>query len=157
MYGGLVLGQRIAASLKWMAPGSFAAERSVAAQVPGGTKRLSVTLAAIAGRHSWRYPVVTACLLLYFYPFLRVLTLPVDEGWCLTGAARVYHGQLPFRDFFEVGGPGIFYWIALFFSLFGETWLATRACVLVGGTATALLVYFLARRLIARGRPARRR
>src|SRR5437867_7491182 len=100
---------------------------------------------SVAGR--WRYPVVTACLLLCFYPFLRVLTPSADAGWCLTDAARVYHGQLPFRDFFEIVGPGTFYWVALFFHLFGETWLATRACVLIDGMATALLLYFLARRL----------
>jgi hypothetical protein len=95
----------------------------------------------------WRYLTVTACVLLYSVPFLRVLTLRVDEGWCLTDAARVYHGQLPYRDFFEFVGPVTFYWIALFFHLFGETWMATRICVLVLGTATAVLVYFIARRL----------
>ncbi len=93
------------------------------------------------------YLIVTACIVLYCYPFLRVLTLRPDEGWCITDAVRVYHGQLPFRDFFEIVGPITFYWVALFFKLFGVTWMATRACVLLDGAATALLVYFLARRL----------
>jgi Dolichyl-phosphate-mannose-protein mannosyltransferase len=129
-------------------------ERAIPAEGPlptpvswGGTQKLTTALATLAARFKWRYPLVSTCLLLYLYPFLRALTLPVDEGWCLTDAMRVYHGQVPYRDFFEMVGPGTFYWIALFFNLFGETWLATRVCVLVGGAVTALLIYFLARRL----------
>jgi hypothetical protein len=77
----------------------------------------------------WRYLVVTAGLLLYFYPFLRVLTLTPDEGWCLTDAARVYHGQLPYREFFEFVGPGTFYWIALFLSYSARPgWRRALAC-----------------------------
>jgi hypothetical protein len=94
-----------------------------------------------------RYLLLAACVVIYSLPFLRVLTLHADEGSCLTDAARVYHGQLPFRDFFEIIGPFTFYWMALFFQMFGETWLATRACALVIGTATALLLYHLASRL----------
>jgi hypothetical protein len=96
--------------LNWMARGVLAGSSIAVPVLLGGRTRLPTakTSERAVERRNWRYPVVTACLLLYFYPFLRLLTLPVDEGMCLTGAARVYHGQLPFRDFFEMVGPGTF-------------------------------------------------
>jgi hypothetical protein len=77
----------------------------------------------------------------------KVLTVYADEDLCLSDAARVYYGQLPFRDFFQVVGWSTFCWVTPFFKLFGETWLATRLSVLPVTAATALLLYFLARRL----------
>jgi hypothetical protein len=70
-----------------------------------------------------------------------------DEGTLITGALRVTEGQLPFRDFFEVMGPGTFYWLALFFKLLGTTWLATRICLLFTTLGITLLLFYLARRL----------
>jgi hypothetical protein len=91
--------------------------------------------------------IVTACLLVYLLLFVRVLTLPVDEGWTLNGAVRILHGETLYRDFFEFHPPATFYWVAMFFRALGETWLASRVCILVTGFATAMLVYYLARRL----------
>src|ERR1035437_2089136 len=93
------------------------------------------------------YLVVAACSILYFLPFLRVLSHQGDEGTLINGAVRVAEGQLPFRDFFEVMGPGTFYWLALFFKLLGTTWFATRVCLLVTTTAITVVLYYLARRL----------
>ncbi len=63
------------------------------------------------------------------------------------GAVRVVHGQFLGRDFFEAVGPGTFYWLALFFKVFGTTFLATRICLFVSSLGTAISIYFLSRRV----------
>ena len=83
----------------------------------------------------------------YLYPFLRVLWRVGDEGTLVYGAQRVAEGAVPYRDFMEVMGPGTFYWLGLFFKVFGATWLVARAEVLITGVATTLVLYWLARRL----------
>jgi hypothetical protein len=93
------------------------------------------------------YFLVAACSILYFLPFLHLLSHQGDEGTLITGALRVTEGQLPFRDFFEVMGPGTFYWLALFFKLLGTTWLATRICLLFTTLGITLLLFYLTRRL----------
>jgi len=70
-----------------------------------------------------------------------------DEGTLVYGAVRVLEGQVPSKDFFEVIGPGTFYWLALFFKVFGTNWYATRAAVLVGTSGSYFLLYLFSRRL----------
>jgi hypothetical protein len=93
------------------------------------------------------YLVFAFCVSLYFLPFMRLLMRSTNEGTLLEGAVRVVHGQLLGRDFFEVMGPGTFYWLALFFKLFGVTFLASRICLFVTSLGTALSIYFLSRRV----------
>jgi hypothetical protein len=78
---------------------------------------------------------------------MRVILPPGDEGTLIYGAVRVAQGQVPYRDFFETMGPGTFYWVALFFKIFGITWIATRVALMITCVATALTLFFLARRL----------
>ena len=78
---------------------------------------------------------------------MRLLLRGFNEGTLTYGAARILHGQILGRDFFEVIGPGTFYWLALFFKLFGATFLASRVYLFVSSLATALCMYFLARRV----------
>lgn len=84
---------------------------------------------------------------LYLYPFVRVLWRIGDEGTIVYGAQLVAAGALPFRDFFEEIGPGSFYWLGLFFKVFGTHWPVARGLLLVTGAATVLLMYGLTRRL----------
>ena len=78
---------------------------------------------------------------------MRILLGNGDEGLLVSGAVRIAHGQVFARDFFEVVGPGTFYWLALFFKLFGVTFVATRICLFVTSLGTALAMYFLSRRI----------
>ncbi|MFL6351608.1 MAG: glycosyltransferase family 39 protein [Bryobacteraceae bacterium] len=71
-----------------------------------------------------------------------------DEGTIVYGAQRVLEGQVPYRDFLEMIGPGSFYWLALFFKLFGLGWQVTRFYLLLTGAATALLIYFITRHFV---------
>src|SRR5258708_7348114 len=93
------------------------------------------------------YFKLAVCSILYFLPLLRVSHTGDDDGTLITGAARVADGQIPFRDFVEVMGPGTFYWLALFFKILGTSWLATRICLLLTTLVITLLLYYLARRL----------
>lgn len=93
------------------------------------------------------YLVFALCASLYFFPFMRLLLRGTDEGTLVYGAVRVVHGQFLGRDFFEVIGPGTFYWLALFFKLFGVTFFASRLCLFVSSLGTALSLYFLSRRV----------
>ena len=93
------------------------------------------------------YLLFAMCVSLYFLPFMRLLLFGTDEGTLVSGAVRVAHGQLLGRDFFEVIGPGTFYWLAFFFKLFGVTFMASRICLFVSSMGTALSLYFLSRRL----------
>jgi hypothetical protein len=96
------------------------------------------------------YLVFAFCASLYFLPFMWLLLQGFNEGTLDCGAVRILHGQLLGRDFFEVIGPGTFYWLALFFKLFGVTFLASRICLFVSSLLTALCMYFLTRRICHR-------
>jgi hypothetical protein len=105
-------------------------------------------LAKVSKRGYIPYLIFALCAGLYFLPFMRLI-LPGDgdEGLLVSGAARIAHGQVFARDFFEVVGPGTFYWLALFFKLFGVTFVATRLCLFVTSMGTALAMYFASRRI----------
>ncbi len=96
------------------------------------------------------YLVFTLCASLYLLPFMRLLLEETDEGTLIVGAVRIVHGQVFARDFFEVVGPGTFYWLALFFKLFGVSFMATRICLFVTSLGTVILIYFLSRRVCRR-------
>lgn len=93
------------------------------------------------------YLLVAGCSILYFAPFLRVLSHSGDEGELINDAVRVTQGQLPFRDFFEGMAPGTYYLLAFYFKLLGTTWFATRVSLLVTTVVMATALFYLARRL----------
>lgn len=86
---------------------------------------------------------------IYLLPFMRLWLSSGVEGsiWC--GAARIMQGQVFSRDYFEVMGPGSFYWLALFFQVFGVNFAAARICLFVSSLGIAVLMYMLARRVCA--------
>ena len=96
------------------------------------------------------YLIFTLCSVVYLLPFTRLLLRGTDEGTLVYGATRIIHGQVFARDFFEVMGPGTFYWLAAFFKLFGVSFQTERLCLFVTSLGTALLMYFLSRRICSR-------
>jgi hypothetical protein len=89
----------------------------------------------------------TLCASLYILPFMKILVLGTDEGTLISGAVRIVHGEIFARDFFEIMGPGTFYWLALFFNIFGVTFAASRICLFVTSVGTLLLMSYLSRRI----------
>ncbi len=99
----------------------------------------------------WRsYALFTLCASMYLLPFMRIMFTAGDEGTLLCGAERIVHGEVFARDFFEVMGPGTFYWMAAFFKLFGISFLTTRICLFISSLGTGLSMYFLSRRVCTR-------
>lgn len=96
-------------------------------------------------RKGKKFLVFAAMACLYILPFMRVLMVGTDEGTLDYGALRVLHGQVFARDFFEVIGPGTFYWLAGFFKIFGVSFMTTRICLFVTSFGTACLMYLLSR------------
>src|SRR3989344_3887407 len=56
--------------------------------------------------------------------------IPHDEGWILHPAQRITQGQLPYRDFHYIYTPGVAYFIAFVFKLFGPIIVGSRAASL---------------------------
>src|SRR5450631_1017443 len=83
------------------------------------------------------------CIGLYLLPFMRIVLKGTDEGTVLYGAVRIAHGQVFARDFFEVIGPGSFYLQALYFKMFGITFLATRVSLFLTSLISVSAVYYL--------------
>jgi hypothetical protein len=102
---------------------------------------------ATSARPYLRYILFALCFSLYLLPFMRLLLLGTDEGTLVHGAVRIVHGQVFARDFFEVIGPGTFYGLAAFFKLFGATFLTSRIYLFFTSLGTALLLYYLSRRV----------
>ena len=98
-------------------------------------------------RPSAAYAIFACMAALYLLPFMRVLLPWTNEGTLASGAVRIVHGQVFARDFFEVMGPGTFYLLAGFFKVLGVSFIALRADLFVTSLGTALLVYFLSRRV----------
>jgi len=107
-------------------------------------------MAKAPARQYTSYLTFALCASLYFLPFMRLLLQAPPEGLLVYGAVRVIHGQVFARDFFEVVGPGTFYWLALFFKLFGVTFVAARTCLFVTSLGTGSAMYFLSRRICRR-------
>ena len=83
----------------------------------------------------------------YFFLFAKVLWRIGDEGTLIYGAQLVAQGALPYRNFFEVMGPASFYWLGLFFKLFGTNILVVRGVLLGTALATTILLYWMTRRI----------
>ena len=81
---------------------------------------------------------------------LRLHPINGDEGIVLQGAQRVLEGEVPYRDFFSFFTPGSYYWLALFFKVFGSSILVARAVLMVEGGLFSVLTYLLARRVCSR-------
>ncbi len=81
----------------------------------------------------------------YFGALLTQMPDVYDEGLIVSGAVRILHGQLPYRDFNTGYPPAQFYTIAGVFSVFGATLLAERVWDTVWRLAIIGLAIVLAR------------
>ena len=95
------------------------------------------------GRASLKALMLFLLTSIYYYLFVRVLWRVGDEGTLVYGAQRVVEGDLPYRDFFEVMGPASFYWLGLFFKVFGVHVAVSRGLLLFTGAASVLLIYWM--------------
>ena len=76
--------------------------------------------------------------------------LSLDEGIYLAGAERILRGQVPYRDFFIITGPGSFWIQAGIQKLLGSTLRPARLSLVFDLAILTALVYWLTARLTQR-------
>lgn len=79
---------------------------------------------------------------------------PNDEGLMLQAAARIAHGEVPYRDFWWFYPPGQPYLLAGLWGIFGPSLLVWRIVRVLADGAVAALAWSLARRGGAGRRPS---
>ncbi len=72
--------------------------------------------------------------------------LSLDEGIYLEAARRVASGEVPYRDFFAITGPGTFWLYGAVFHWFGTSLAAARAVLCLELAATCAAIYYLVNR-----------
>jgi 4-amino-4-deoxy-L-arabinose transferase-like glycosyltransferase len=92
-----------------------------------------------------------ALSLAYLLAFRRYTTMEPDEGILLQGVQRILHGQVLYRDFFSFFTPGSYYFLALIFGIFGNSFLVARTVLAVIGAVCSVVSYLLARRVCSQG------
>jgi len=98
-----------------------------------------------AGLTAVIFALVTGAFLTWLLAFRFVLSN--DEGIFLEGALRILHGQVPYRDFFLLMGPGTFWLQALALRTLGVTLAASRAVTILDYSILAgCVVWLIARR-----------
>jgi hypothetical protein len=96
----------------------------------------------------WRDPGVYAVALFtvaYCAPLFRLVNWLGDEGLLLHGAMRMFEGQVPYRDFFAIYPPGLFFIVGGWLTVFGTTFASARALAVATLAIVGVLVYTAAR------------
>jgi hypothetical protein len=78
---------------------------------------------------------------------MRVLSGATDEGLYVYASQEAAEGAIPGRDFVQENPPGAYYWLALFFRLFGTSMTTARTVLFFTGIATVVLLVHLTRRI----------
>ncbi|MBI1816126.1 MAG: HEAT repeat domain-containing protein [Deltaproteobacteria bacterium] len=111
----------------------------------------SNAVAPIAARRAPKRHWPTALMLLlpaaYFISLAWYGLNVDDEGTLLYQIYRTYLGQILYDDFHAGYTPGIFYWNAAVFWLFGVNVVAIRLCLAVINGLSVFCMYWLGRRL----------
>jgi hypothetical protein len=94
--------------------------------------------------------VIFVLSFLYLCIFRRATWIDLDEGIILQGAQRILDGQILYRDFFSFFTPGSYYFIALIFRIFGDSYLVAHTALAFLGAGFSPITYLLARRVCSR-------
>jgi hypothetical protein len=79
----------------------------------------------------------------------RRFSLTFDEGIYVDGSRRILAGEVPYRDFFILMGPGTFWLQALALRVFGMSLAASRAILTLDLAIMATCVYWLISRQLS--------
>lgn len=82
------------------------------------------------------------------YSHLLLVPHFFDEGFKLASVDRILHGQVPYRDFYLLEGPGIYYVVAVAFKLFGPQLFTARWVVMAIALFSVTLLFALGRRIL---------
>ncbi|MCL4557334.1 MAG: SLBB domain-containing protein [Deltaproteobacteria bacterium] len=87
---------------------------------------------------------------LSLYSHYMFATNPANDEGTMIGAWRILHGQMIYRDFFEVFFPGDFYIMAGLYKLFGYSIAVSNQVTIVLSCTINLLLYHISRLVIKR-------
>ena len=73
--------------------------------------------------------------------------LSPDESTFMLIGDSINHGSIPYKDFFDIKPPGIFYLNALIFFVFGKSFYMSRIVLYITNALSALIIYFLGKNL----------
>ena len=75
----------------------------------------------------------------YYFGFQGII--PLDDFVNLNSGYRVYEGDLPFKDYYEVTGPALSIIQALFFDIFGLSWKSYVLHSSIINCVTSIIIY----------------
>jgi 4-amino-4-deoxy-L-arabinose transferase-like glycosyltransferase len=93
---------------------------------------------------------IFALTVAYLWIFRHYTSMEPDEGIVLEGAQRILRGEVLYRDFFSYFTPGSYYFLALLFKIFGNSFLVARTALVFFGGVYSTVAYLLARRVCSR-------
>lgn len=94
--------------------------------------------------------IISFSCLLYRYQYLDYKTYTYDEGIIVYGANRILNGDIPYKDFWTLYAPGIFYTIAAIFKIFGTSIKSERLFSITILSLTICAAYFFIRKLYSK-------
>ena len=108
---------------------------------PGGflAKETSIFVPETAPSELLISGLVLLASIAYLCMFRSYTTIEPDEGIILEGAQRILNGQVLYRDFFSFFTPGSYYWTALLFKIFGNSFDVARSALVVLGGVMAVI------------------
>ena len=92
-------------------------------------------------------PLIILVAVLAIVLMLPGLFYGLPGGKAITGGLRVLDGEVPYRDFWSMYAPGMFYFQALFFAIIGKTIVPQAVAVILIRAMGAVLVFLITRRL----------
>jgi hypothetical protein len=94
------------------------------------------------------------CCVLAIIVFAGVIRIPSltqplgpDQGIMSVIGEGILHGQLPYRDFWEMGSPAVFFTYALMFKIFGTSMAAIPITDTLVSMLTTFLIFLLAKQI----------
>lgn len=88
--------------------------------------------------------------LLYGYQYFDAATFHYDEGIVAYGAVHILNKEVPYKDFWTLYAPGVFYVLAVIFKIFGISIKVTRLLAIGVLSLTVCGVYLFIKRLCTR-------
>jgi hypothetical protein len=97
----------------------------------------------------WRKQLLYVSLIVAFAGLVRIpsLTQPLgpDQGIMSVIGKGILEGKLPYRDFWEMGSPAVFFTYALIFKIFGTRMWAVPLSDLIVSMLTTYLIFLIAK------------
>ncbi|HEY3930323.1 MAG TPA: glycosyltransferase family 39 protein [Candidatus Koribacter sp.] len=117
--------------------------------------KLAAPMSVPGRERAWPWSVAVVCFAATYLwlKLFRWRGVPIllggDQVFFWNYGQRVAHGQVPYRDFFQITPPGADYLYAGLFKMFGERMWVTDLVVLLAGVGLTFLVFELSREFVA--------